>query len=204
MTSYCLPVPLEPRHLPAAQHGLDGPADRIHVDPEQRRLLAVDLDLELRLVELEVAVEVLQPRILPCRRRDLSTACLQHLVGLRGLQHELDRLVDRALAQRGRVGGEREQARDGEQLGEQALGDVLLLDRPLVPVDQPHEVDPLRHAGKADDREEPLDEGRVAEDLLHPLDVVVGVGQRSSPRALCPAPRWCRGPRSATARRVAA
>ena len=53
--------------------------------------------------------------------------------------------------------------------------DALLARRALLPIDQTDEVDPLRHAGEADHREEPLDERRLAEDFLHALDVVIRV-----------------------------
>ena len=62
-TSYCSPFALEARHLAAAEHGLERAAERVDLDSGRRRLLAVDGDLELRRVELEVGVDVDQPGI---------------------------------------------------------------------------------------------------------------------------------------------
>jgi hypothetical protein len=49
---------LEARHALAAEQGLERRADVGYRHPELGRALAVDVDLELRLVELEVGVHV--------------------------------------------------------------------------------------------------------------------------------------------------
>ena len=177
-----LALALEAGDLAAAQHGLDRVADGLDVDAHQRRLLAVDLDVELGLVELEVGVEVDEPRVLARGGQELVHALLQHVVGLGGLEDELDRLVDRALAERGRVGREGEQARDAGDHGRQLAHDLLLLDRPLVPVDQPGEADrPGDVAAEADDEEDALDQRALrGEGVLDPLGVVVGVVDRAA------------------------
>ena len=41
-TSYCSPFALEARDLAAAEHGLERAAERVDLDADRRRLLAVD------------------------------------------------------------------------------------------------------------------------------------------------------------------
>ena len=53
-----LAADLEAGHLAAAQHGLEGAADLRHVESQIGDAVAVDLYLELRLVELEIGIEI--------------------------------------------------------------------------------------------------------------------------------------------------
>ena len=58
-----LAVLLEARDLASAEHGLQRAAERVDLDAHGRRLLAVDANVELRRVQLEIAVEVDEPGI---------------------------------------------------------------------------------------------------------------------------------------------
>ena len=60
-----LAIALELGDVLAAQQHLERPADLRRGDAEIRRLLAVDRDRQLRLVQLQVALDVLQPLVLP-------------------------------------------------------------------------------------------------------------------------------------------
>jgi hypothetical protein len=123
-----LAVALEAGHLPAAEHGLQGPADGCHLPAHVDDLVAVHADGELRLVQLEVGVEVEKPRPLPGFRKDGLGDLLERFVRRGALDDELHRLGDGALAQRRRVDREGQDAGNAaEELGLQFLGDLLLL-----------------------------------------------------------------------------
>ena len=82
MTSYCSPFCLKRVTCRPPSMVSSVRADRVDLDAEVGRLVAVDVDVELRLVELQVGVDVDQAGI---RRAIRSSICvdvaLQVLVG---------------------------------------------------------------------------------------------------------------------------
>src|SRR3546814_21099627 len=68
-----LALALEARDLPAAQHRLQGSPDRRDRDAEVGSLLPVDIHPDLRVVQLQVCVEVENARVL---RRDRKSTRL--------------------------------------------------------------------------------------------------------------------------------
>ena len=93
-----LAAALEAGHLTAAEHGLERAPHGVDLEADVGDLLAVEVDLELRLVELEIGVEVDHAGIVARLGQQRIDQLLQLLVRLRGLDHELHRLLDRALA----------------------------------------------------------------------------------------------------------
>src|SRR3546814_3188582 len=73
---------LEARDLPAAQHRLQSSPDVRDRDAEVGRLLPVDVHPDLRTVQLEVGVEIDDPRVLRRLRQDLVDHRLQVPIGL--------------------------------------------------------------------------------------------------------------------------
>ncbi|MDT4849722.1 hypothetical protein FQZ97_838500 [compost metagenome] len=112
-----LAVLLEAGHLAAAEQAFQAAADGGDVGAHRHRLFAVDRDLELRRVELEVAVQAFQPRVVAHPRHQLVDVLLQLAVLQGGANHEVHRLVARALPQRRAVDREGAHAGDVAQLG---------------------------------------------------------------------------------------
>ena len=176
ITSYCLlarvnvPVLLPPRSTWSV----------VATSPRHAqvfRTVAVEAHLELRLVDPEVAVHVLQAGDLARpREQGVVTAGQRIEVGV------LDDEVDRATEPEGRrVVGEHEHAGDAEELGLHLVDDVLHGPLPLGPVVEigedhaaAHPVTQVHHAEVA------LDALGPSEDGLGLALVAVGVRQRGA------------------------
>ena len=71
-----LAVALVAGHDAAAEHGLERARDRVDADARVGRALAVDVDADLRLVQLQVGVDLHEARVLRQFGRELlRTAC---------------------------------------------------------------------------------------------------------------------------------
>ncbi len=169
-----LAVALEAGDLPAAEHGLEGAPDGVDLEADVGHLLAVEVDLELGLVQLEIGVEVDHARELARLGEQRVGHLLQLGIGLRGLDHELHRLLDRALAERGRVDRERQNTRDAEHARAEPGDDLLLRARALLPVLEAAEGDHLADRRVAGDHEILLDLRNLLRDGLHLVGVLVG------------------------------
>ena len=164
----------------ALRHGSDRHAD-------VGRPLPVEGDVELRILEEQVAVHVPQVGQLSGARED-ALRQRRELVQARGrtLDDDLD-VAEAAPAERGRVDGEDHGLGDLEEAPEEPGDDLLLLDVPLVPVAEPREDVSQRGVpgpppAGADDGEEALDLGDRAEPFLDLHQRLTGVGGRGALR----------------------
>ena len=163
--------------LARRQHGLQGLADRLDADPQIVRLGPIDAHLELRLVALEIGLDVAQARVLLGAAQDRVAPCLDALV-VRAADHDLERRAAAAHAEAGRAGRGRARARQRGELREQRARQLLRGLRARVPVGQAnHHERPMRLAAHADDGEHPLGDAALA-----------AAGRRS------PRPCWSRYP----------
>ena len=95
----------EAGHLPATQHRLERAADDRDIKPEIGDTVAVDLHLELRLVQLQIGVEIGQARILLQPFDHGVAVFLQVLIGAGCLDDEFDRTPTAATSEAaGRAG----------------------------------------------------------------------------------------------------
>ncbi len=128
-----LALVLVARDVEAAEQRLEGMADRLHGDAERGGLVAIDLDGELRFVQLQVRVQTGDARIRAQLRHDLVDLALQLLVGV-AVDHVLDLLREQGLPERRQSLDEGQRSRQAAvQLGRQLLGDLLLAALALVP-----------------------------------------------------------------------
>ena len=137
-------IALESRDLASAEHRLEGAPDDAHVDAYGCHLLAIHLDPELRLVELQVGVDVHQRWLVAQPAQNFLDVAVERLVGIGGLDDELDCLAGTPRAERGRVRCERANARDGHQLWDHGSRDLGCVALTLVPV---HETRERHHVG---------------------------------------------------------
>ncbi|MDT4848261.1 hypothetical protein FQZ97_823480 [compost metagenome] len=121
-----LAVLLEAGHLAAAEQAFQATADGGDVGAHGHRLFAVDRDLQLRRVELEVAVQALQCRIVAHPFHQLVDVGLQLAVLQRRADHEVHRLVAGALPKRRPVDGEGTHAGDVTQFGQEFVANLEL------------------------------------------------------------------------------
>ena len=133
------------------------------------------LTVELRLVDPEVAVHVDQARHLARPGQQRVVAAGQRVeVGV--LDDEVDRAAE---PERRRIVGEREHARDAEELGLHLADDVLHRALALGPVVEVGEDHPAAHAvAEVHHAEVALDALGLGQDRLGLALVAVGVGQR--------------------------
>ena len=94
-------------HVTAAEHGAERGADVLHREPERGDLVAVDLHGDLRLVELQIAVDVVELAAVLRRLEDVARDFIEIRERLGGADHEGHRRVGAAAAgrQRGRLRG---------------------------------------------------------------------------------------------------
>ena len=169
---------LEAGHAGTAEQGLEGGADVRHRHAELGGALAVDVDLELRLVELEVGIHVEQVAELLRLAHHGAHRLLQVVVGV-GLQDELHGTAE-AAAQARQVDRDRQHAGNRDHPAEQCLHDLLLAAMPLSVGLEPHEHETIRHASRAaepqpDRGEEALHLRHLRVDRLGLLHVAIGV-----------------------------
>ncbi len=88
---------LETGDVATAQHRLQGSADRGDVAADRGDLVAVQRYLQLRLVELEIAVGINQLRVLGDLRHQLLHGGAQFLPAAHTLHDEVDRLAESVL-----------------------------------------------------------------------------------------------------------
>ena len=146
-----LTILLEARHLAAAEQAFQAAADGGHISAHGYGLFAVNRDLELRRVELQIAVQAFQPRIIAQLIEQLIDIALQLAVLHGRANHEVHRLVSRALPERWTV--DREGAHPGNilQFGQQLITNFELAARAVRPVLQLHKGNALSHRRKASD-----------------------------------------------------
>ncbi len=194
----------EARDLLLAEHELERLADILDRDAEVGGAGAVDLDAQVGLVLLVVGIEVdEEPGRLRLRQHAVAPVAQRLVVG--AADHELDLLLQAALAERARV--DREGARAGEvrHLAEHLLDDVLLPDGALVPGNQAQNEQPLVHRRRPDeagrhDAQRARDQSARAQRLdraARPPSAARGCNRGSTPRAPGPGSGRSRGPRSA-------
>ncbi len=170
-----LPFALEARHLAPAKQRLQSAPERFEVHAERGDLVAVDIHLELRLVQVKVAVEVLQQLAALPSFKDLLDISAQRLVALGGQHHELNGLIAHAQSERRRVHREGKHAGNAEHLRLEFLRDLLLRALALAPRRGFHEADALRDGREAGDDEVARDVVRLLEDCFQLAGVLVGV-----------------------------
>ncbi len=161
-----LAILLEARDLAAAEHGLERAAERVDLDADRRRLVAVHCDVELRRVQPEIGVEIDEAGIVFRLLHQRVDHLLQLFVRTRGLDHDVDRLLARALAERRRIARKGDDAGHGDHVGRDRLGDLLLGAAPLAPWGEPQDDPPLRDGGVAGDREHAVGLRHLQRDLL--------------------------------------
>ncbi|MNF71175.1 hypothetical protein D3C84_531210 [compost metagenome] len=142
---------LETSHLAAAEQAFQAAADGRHVAADRHRLFAVDRHLELRRVQLEVAVQAFQPRIVTQAVQQLIDVGLQLGIFHRGADHEVDRLIACTLPQRRPVDRKGPHPGDLLELGQQLVADLELAAAAVAPVLQLHEGNALGHGGETGD-----------------------------------------------------
>ena len=168
---------LEGRDIAAAKQGFEGAPDHRDVETEIRHAVAIDRDLDLRLVETHVGIEIGQAWIVPQPLDQLVRKRVDLLIGCGRLDDELQRLAEAADAQRCGVRGRRLNARNLAQLWQERLRDLLLLDLTFVPVLETREGQEARDLACPDDHQVGTEFGHPGQNLLDLSGIALGVGE---------------------------
>ncbi len=177
-----LGVALVARDLAPAQGGLQRAGDHVHADAHVGRLLAVDIDAQLRLVQPQVHVHALDARVLADLVEHLARHPAQVLVAVGGLDHEVERPVAKALAERRRRQDEGVDPRQAAHLGLQLACDLQRGAVARLPVDRPVDHAALRHGRVAQAGEDAVELRVLLPQLLQHPRIAVGVVQRRAIR----------------------
>ena len=140
--------------LARGEHGLQRPGDGLDPDAQIVRLGAVDHHVELRLVLLEVGLDVEQAGVPFGPAHDRVAPRLDALI-VGTADHDLQRRAAAAQAEARRAGRERRARRAAPRARDERADDLLLAARALAPGDQAHHHERLmRLAAAAGDRED--------------------------------------------------
>src|SRR5690606_8194092 len=172
------------RNLASAKQRFESAADGRDVDTRIDDLVAIDLDIELRLLESQVRVRIDEAGILPDLPHHRIHIALEILIGAGGLNHIFDVLRAAALAERGRIDAERHYARYLSKLRLQGSDDLLLRAASFVPGYETRKGDEIRDLRKARHDEITRDLGNVDVELLDLFRVALREFERRTLRRL--------------------